>query len=381
MNKRKIIIFAGVICTIICVCIFIVVKRNNVEADIENESTDYEYGVSPGNLYNGGCQGKEALYFQNYYPNMGSGLYKIFKVEAVDKVYLVGHGRNLVHYDGYIYCLGESDSFIVRLNEETGQTETVIDAGDVVSDKGECEYASIELIQLIDGEVRFDIHYKISGYEEYHDACYMYNCNDGTIRELEPYTGPDDLYYSSMNAEYFTQCESYYKFLPWDYNFGKRRQYYGEYIYTYAALPEDEVYNNDVCIYAPRDFCVVNYKEAFNSKDSNKEDCKKVIDTNVSAFNVGFENIYYVKKEDGRNVCSIWKAELDGSNPQKIAEIETETEMWGACIVVGDNVIVCTLSDWEKNKLQDANNREYEKYVISIDGSVINRLEDVLVEE
>ena len=150
MNKRKIIIFAGVICTIICVCIFSVVKRNNVEADIENESTDYEYGVSPGNLYNGGCQGKEALYFQNYYPNMGSGLYKIFKVEAVDKVYLVGHGRNLVHYDGYIYCLGESDSFIVRLNEETGKTIIL-----VTHEPDIAEYSK-RIVRFQDGKIKSD---------------------------------------------------------------------------------------------------------------------------------------------------------------------------------------------------------------------------------
>lgn len=362
--KRKLIIVILLVICLSFVGILICTRKNDDSVDVRN----FKYGASPGNsIYGGACQGDEAFYFTEAFGFDGR-IYKLsedFEVEILNI-----EGGDVRFYDGYLYYVESENNTrkdLIRMNEETGEIYVIAREEDVVDSSN--EHSSIHIMNIVNGT----LYYIIRENDIFH--LYSYNCNTGEIKQSQ------EIIVNTMDTQDFfrTSCLSVgngcveasvypdWEFCPQGTSV---RQYYGENIYTFEKLEERET----EFIYEPKIFCII----PDDADLVNDEEYKNIVDTNVTAFNVSYEKVFYVRKEENENILTIYTVEHDGGNKQKITEIETDTEQWCTSLYVGDKYIVCQTSDWRENaEVEYINDRVYDTYIISIDGSNINKLEDV----
>lgn len=363
--KRKLIIVILLVICLSFVGILICTRKNDDSVDVRN----FKYGASPGNsIYGGACQGEKAFYYTNSF-ELSNYIYKLEADGSVSK--LNEKGGDLRYWEGYIYFVQiENGERIVRMCEETGEIDVLASPEDYVANiEGRYHF---DILSIVNGILYFDVTDYSENTVEFGFDGYSYNCDTGEISKEEVLWFDTYDYFRNKYMLDVDREEMYMdEIISWEYTekLESTRQCYGDKIYTYERLGNRQ----SIFLYEPKNFYVVEDDgDCKNTSDAN------LIDTNVTAFNVSYEKVFYVRKEENENILTIYTVEHDGGNKQKITEIETDTEQWCTLLYVGDKYIVCQTSDWRENaEVEYINDRVYDTYIISIDGSNINKLEDV----
>ncbi len=350
-------------------------KSKNI-VKIEPNIVRYEYGTSSGDM-GFGCQGNNNYYFLRW-DSLNDGGYDMYAVSSENEVREVDSAvHNLNYYNGYVYyekCVGELN-YIYKINDSTGEKEIVVDPCIFLGQN--YKFAYIWYMHLVDGVIFFDIEYGNNKSNGWNYETYCYNCDSGSIEKIDESKSSVSNNHGDLRDEIYTG--DYDLDLKWMYQKGDfydpNKQYYGEYMYGIAKTPDtEETEDWSDCYYAPRDFCMIKTWEVMDGEAGN--DLIK-LDTQVTHFNVGYEYIYYAKSEF--KSTSIWRRDLDGENPIKITTIENSS--WVIDILAGDNVLICTFSDWGSNRDLHASEKVYEIYFVNVDSGEVTILDDKISTE
>ncbi len=342
---------------------------------------EHEYGNTPGNYINGhAAQGEQGLYFTLADEDREiSDIYMAENTNTVRKLDIQGYG--LFYSNGYLYYITEKNDALVveKMNENNGENKTLFSV-DELDDEG-FAFTKLKIDSFIDGNIVL----KATGYKKNFpatDTIYRYiqiDANDNVTllskhRELGIKQFSDFLISIPRvyQKQHSTTGDVFYEWEPTFYNSEdikvSHRQIYNGNIYMFERGKDEDALLIESHMLAPRKLYVLPvvclfYPEEFVEK-------RILIDENVMAFNLTFDEIYYTKKEENGEI-RVLKCDLDGSNKTEIAVFDVEEDQWALSMCVGNGVIIV--------KIDNSGARAgYTTYIISTDGTSVYELKDVI---
>jgi len=237
-----------------------------------------------------------------------------------------GDIREICYDAGWIYAdiyhYGDNDR-IIRVNTDTKEVETVVEADYILTMKIKDRYLYYECRNNENPDSRyiFDI-YRIP--------------LDGVV-SMES----RELYIGCVDGSWQDEWRDFHIIYMYDYydydavstiEYQRYQQYYEGYTYV---LKEGDYgsWGEDAGQIKPTDLWI--------SKDGTENQIRNVIDYNI------YEGVLYyaVIRDDGVDVYS---ADLYGSKAEIIASYDYK--VWGGRLIVGDHYIVCVWMDWDVNQ-------------------------------
>lgn len=344
------------------------------------EIVEHEYGNTPGNYINGhAAQGEQGLYFTLADEDREiSDIYMAENTNTVRKLDIQGY--DLSCYNGYLYFVDKEgySCLVKKMDESSGEIETLFSADELNYDA--FKFYELELDSFVDGKLVFRVLGVKSGLRKRQVYAYVEIDSNDNVKILSQYTRMGVKQFSDFlisiprvyQKQHSTTGDVFYEWEPTFYNSEdikvSHRQIYNGNIYMFERGKDEEALLIESHMLAPRKLYVLPvvclfYPEEFVEK-------RILIDENVMAFNLTFDELYYTKKEENGEI-RVLKCDLDGSNKTEIAVFDVEKDQWALSMCVGNGVIIV--------KIDNSGARAgYTTYIISTDGTSVYELKDVI---